>query len=114
MEVGFNIYYIDVFKHIFYTQIYDVIISQTLGFHFVRSITWGLESFGIIIRAGIVLLSCLEHLQQWIVSLNWRRKNEWKSAIVFWNALEQCNELSILLSILLQAKWEDNFVFHLH
>jgi hypothetical protein len=76
MEVGFNMDYIDVFKHIFYTQIYDVVISQTLGFHFVRSITWGLESFGIIIRAGIVLLSCLEHLQQWIVSLNWRRKND--------------------------------------
>jgi hypothetical protein len=28
MEVGFNMDYMDVFKHIFYTQIYDVIISK--------------------------------------------------------------------------------------
>jgi hypothetical protein len=89
---------------IFYTQIYDVIISQTLGFHFVRSITWGLESFGIIIRAGIVLLSCLEHLQQWIVSLNWRRKNDTillKFIVAFQNTIALFHRGSIKISLAL-------------
>jgi hypothetical protein len=47
-----------------------------------------------------VLLSCLEHLQQWIVSLNWRRKNDrilWKFIVLVHSKILLHSSIGVVL-----------------